>query len=190
MRKIQIKIDVDRRAAAIYTRGKLISLSIPSGWLYFYIYNYRIDNDETFIAFLNASACETDDELELFRPILENFVSNGRKSSNDYWREVLAKLNTEIDKTEPVKLRKSDRSVDLVFKEKLFMFTRNNGGSFSINENYTVINADVMIAIIRAAICETKAELEIIQPMIEILDPDWKLKSRLLLESLKENVLD
>lgn len=189
MRKIQIKIDFDRRAAAIYTRGKMISLSIPPGWSYFYIFNYRIDSDEAFTAFLNATACETEEELEFFIPILEGYVSNGRTTGKDYWREVLAMLNSKIDKADKVKLRKSHRSVDLVFKEKLFMFI-SNMGSYIIGENYSVINADVFVAIIRAALCETNAEMEIMTPMIEILDAEWKVKSKILLESLKDNVFD
>ena len=51
MKKIQIKIDKKARACAIYISGKLIDLSIPFGWQYFYIFGYRIDSDDVFIAF-------------------------------------------------------------------------------------------------------------------------------------------
>ena len=184
MKKIQIKIDKDARACAIYISGKLIDLSIPYGWHYFYIFGYRIDYDDVFIAFLNALACETEEELDYFKPLLENFISNLRSTENGYWRKVLSKLNEEILKADDSKVRSSYRSIEIVYKQKLTMFVRNKDEFFYVNNMQISKSADMFLYFHKAAFAETKEELALISPMLDLQDSNWREKAKTIKEAL------
>jgi uncharacterized protein YdcH (DUF465 family) len=189
MKKIQIKIDKDAKACAIYISGKLIDLSIPYGWHYFYIFGYRIDYEDVFIAFLNALACETEEELDYFKPLLENFISNLRSTENGYWRDVLNKLNEEILKADDSKVRSSDRSIEIVYKQKLSMFVRNKDEFFYVNNMQISKSADMFLYFHKAAFAETKEELELISPMLDLQDSNWREKAKTIKEALIDNDL-
>lgn len=150
-KKTQIKIDKDASACAIYISGKLIDLSIPYGWHYFYIFDYRIDSDDVFIAFLNAFACETEEEFDYFKPLLENFISNLRSSENGYWKKVINKLNEEISKADDSKIRSSYRSIEIVYKQKLTMFVRNKDEFFYVNNMQISKSIDMFLYFHKAA---------------------------------------
>lgn len=188
MKKIQIKIDKEARAAAIYISGKLISLSIPEGWHYFYIFGYRIDNDDVFISFLNALACETEEELELFMPYLKNFSSDLKITDDNYWRKVLEKFKNEIDKSDDSKIRSSYRSIAVVYKHKLTMFVRQKDGFFYANGTKITDSQNLFITLFKVALSETKEEVEILSPMLDLQDSNWKEKAKVIRDCLIDDI--
>ena len=184
MKKIQIKLDKEAKACAIYISGKLIDLSIPYGWHYFYIFGYRIDSVDVFIAFINALACETEEELDYFKPLLENFISNLKSSEKGYWRDVLNKLNEEILNSDDSKVRSSYRSIEIVYKQKLTMFVRNKDEFFYVNNMKITKSIDLFLYFHKAAFAETKEELELITPMLDLQDSNWREKAKAIKEAL------
>jgi len=185
MKRIQIKIDREARTAAIYMSGKLINLSIPSGWMYFYIYQHRIDSDISFIAFLNAVACETEKELEHFKPLLSHYVSLG--SNHDNWREVLDTLTKKIEEADYSKIRPSYRAIAVVHKQKLVMFLKDKEGDYCADGVKISNSMDIFQTILKAIYCETEQELDLFMPMLDTFDPDWRDKAKIIKNCLVDN---
>lgn len=188
MKKIQIKIDKDARVAALYISGKLILLSIPEGWSYFYICNSRIDSDDVFISFLNAVACETEDELELFKPCLKNFKSHLKETNDCEWHKLLERFKDEIIKSDDSNIRTSHRAIALVYKHKLTMFVKEAGGFFFSNGTKINGSSNLILSLIQVAISETKEQVDILTPMLDLQDPNWKEKAQLVKDCLRDDI--
>jgi hypothetical protein len=187
MKKIQIKVDRQARAAAIYISGKLINLSIPEGWMYFYICGHRIDIDESFIAFLNAVACETEEELEQFKDLLEPCLIYRSYSNN--WKEILEELRKKIEEADDSKIRPSERSVAVVYKHKLVQFVKNKDDGYYYADEIKISNSQkTFVIILKAVLCETEPELENITPTLDLVDPDWKVKAKKVKEFLTDDL--
>lgn len=178
MKNIQIKIDKEDRTAAFYVSGKLVTLTIPSGWGYFRLGNHKVQTDEAFYAYINASACETDEELNHFIPHFD-----------DNWREKLYWLKNEIENARAVKVSVIRDSVAVVFRNKLNFFIKDKEGFYNICENKLSHSRDVFANLCSAAICETEEELKMMKPMLEIVEPHWENYAILIRKQLQDVIL-
>lgn len=186
MKKIQIKIDRKVRAAAIYISGKLINFSISDGH-YFYISGTRIDWEDTFIAFLNAAACETEEELNEFESLLNPYQSLLRPYND--WKQVIDSLNRIITEADHSKIRASERSVAVVYKHKLSLFVKNKDDGYYYADGLKISNSQkTFVIILKAVLCETEPELENITPTLDLVDPDWKVKAKKVKEFLTDDL--
>lgn len=182
MRKIQFKVNKEKRAAALYIKGKLFPLSVPKDWHYFYLGGYRVDKDETFITFLNAMACETEEELLEFEPLLNPFSMSFRNCVE--WEQVIEKLHKRIDDSDFGSLHASYRSVEVVYKHKLSMFVKDDEGIFCADGHKISDSSQTFKNICRAAMCETEQELELFAPALDELDNDWRNKAKIVHSSI------
>ncbi len=177
MREIQIEVDKEDSTAALYISGKLLTLTIPQGFGYFRLGEHKILTDEAFIAYLNASACETEQELINFIPLFDN----------SEWREKLDWLLNHINNADTVKISKVRQSVAVVFRNKLFFFKRDEEG-YKIDRVNLEFSREEFATFCSAAICETDSELELLIPMLEAIQPNWNEYSKIIRKHM-ENVL-
>jgi hypothetical protein len=167
MREIQIEVDIEDKTAALYVSGKLITLTVPQGWGYFRLGEYKILTDAALIAYLNATACETEEDLNHFIPLFDN----------SEWREKLDWLLNHINNADIVKISKVRQSVAVVFRNKLFFFKRDEEG-YKIGGKILQVSKDEFAAYCSAAICETETELELLIPMLVAIQPNWNEHSK------------
>lgn len=175
MREIQFKVDKEDRTAALYVSGKLVTLTIPQGFGFFRLGEYKILTDEAFIAYLNASACETEEELNRFIPLFDNYE----------WREKLDWLLNHIKNADTVKINKVRQSVAVVFRNKLFFFKRDEEG-YKIGGKILDVSKDEFATYCSAAICETDEELESLIPMLDAIQPNWNEHSKCIRKNMEK----
>jgi hypothetical protein len=198
MRPIQIWTPEDpslilrepEKILAVYIDEKLLLYTRQHLSNYFWISSWnqdgatRIKSNESFHAYLYAAACETEQELEHFIPLLKNYDEQPQRIKS--WRDVLKDLKDYISFHADYTKIKGENVIVAIYNDQIINFIESSPYHFAINGIEIADSPDKMKLLLSALICESEADLLILEPLLNSQIPDWKFKVKRIQKSLEE----